>query len=238
MVAEGKTNREIGAALFISESTAGVHVSNILGKLGVSSRTEAAAYAFRVGLVEPTPALDETASAYEEPAADVLALPHPAGWWARLKAQASRHPRSTIVAGGSVVVLTAIMTALAVAVLGETARAASARPVLRQPHWRGDQRAAHHCRRPRAPHPHPGRRPQRRAPRRRPAVIAIRRSFGDGGADSNSCDRISPSADAVAGRQMDGRWRHDRRPNVAGGHAPGRRIRPGHRRRAGLRYRP
>ena len=38
MVAEGKTNREIGAALFISESTAGVHVSNILGKLGVSSR--------------------------------------------------------------------------------------------------------------------------------------------------------------------------------------------------------
>ena len=50
LVAEGYTNRRIAEALFISESTAGVHVSNILGKLGVSSRTEAAAVAVRLGL--------------------------------------------------------------------------------------------------------------------------------------------------------------------------------------------
>jgi DNA-binding CsgD family transcriptional regulator/tetratricopeptide (TPR) repeat protein len=50
LLVEGQTNRQIAEALFISESTAGVHVSNILGKLGVSSRTEAAAVATRLGL--------------------------------------------------------------------------------------------------------------------------------------------------------------------------------------------
>ena len=50
LVAEGYTNRRIADELFISESTAGVHVSNILGKLGVDSRTEAAAIAVRLGL--------------------------------------------------------------------------------------------------------------------------------------------------------------------------------------------
>jgi DNA-binding CsgD family transcriptional regulator len=50
LVAEGYTNRRIAETLFISESTAGVHVSNILGKLGVSTRTEAAAVAVRLGL--------------------------------------------------------------------------------------------------------------------------------------------------------------------------------------------
>jgi DNA-binding CsgD family transcriptional regulator len=50
MVADGLTNREIGSALFITESTAGVHVSNILGKLGVDSRTEAARYAIQAGI--------------------------------------------------------------------------------------------------------------------------------------------------------------------------------------------
>ncbi|MFL5777594.1 MAG: AAA family ATPase [Chloroflexota bacterium] len=50
LVAEGYTNRRIAQSLFISESTAGVHVSNILGKLGVGTRTEAAAVAVRVGL--------------------------------------------------------------------------------------------------------------------------------------------------------------------------------------------
>ncbi len=50
LVAEGQTNRRIAETLFISESTAGVHVSNILGKLGVASRTEAAAVAVRLGL--------------------------------------------------------------------------------------------------------------------------------------------------------------------------------------------
>ena len=52
LVASGHTNRRIADALFISESTAGVHVSNILGKLGVASRTEAAAVAVRLGLAD------------------------------------------------------------------------------------------------------------------------------------------------------------------------------------------
>jgi DNA-binding NarL/FixJ family response regulator len=42
--------RSIGETLFISAKTAGVHVSNILMKLGVTSRTEAAAVAHRLGL--------------------------------------------------------------------------------------------------------------------------------------------------------------------------------------------
>ena len=50
LVAEGYTNRRIADELFISDSTAGVHVSNILGKLGVESRTEAATIAVRLGL--------------------------------------------------------------------------------------------------------------------------------------------------------------------------------------------
>ena len=50
LVAEGYTNRRIAEALFISESTAGVHVSHILAKLGVESRTEAATIAVRLGL--------------------------------------------------------------------------------------------------------------------------------------------------------------------------------------------
>ena len=52
LLVEGHTNKRIAEQLFISESTAGVHVGNILGKLGVSSRTEAATVAARLGLVE------------------------------------------------------------------------------------------------------------------------------------------------------------------------------------------
>ncbi|MBF4161285.1 helix-turn-helix transcriptional regulator [Nocardioides acrostichi] len=52
LVAAGRTNGEIAAQLFISTKTASVHVSNILAKLGVSGRTEAAAVARRRGLVE------------------------------------------------------------------------------------------------------------------------------------------------------------------------------------------
>jgi DNA-binding CsgD family transcriptional regulator len=51
LVAEGRTNRQIGEALFISEKTASVHVSRILSKLGVRSRVEAATAAHRLGLV-------------------------------------------------------------------------------------------------------------------------------------------------------------------------------------------
>ncbi|MUN36441.1 AAA family ATPase [Actinomadura sp. NEAU-AAG5] len=50
LVAEGRNNREIAAALFISPKTASVHVSNILAKLEVTSRTQAAAFAHREGL--------------------------------------------------------------------------------------------------------------------------------------------------------------------------------------------
>ena len=53
LVAEGYTNRRIADELFISESTAGVHVSHILAKLGVESRTEAATVAVRLGLDRP-----------------------------------------------------------------------------------------------------------------------------------------------------------------------------------------
>jgi DNA-binding CsgD family transcriptional regulator/tetratricopeptide (TPR) repeat protein len=52
LLVAGLTNREIGGRLFISENTAGVHVSNVLGKLGVSRRMEAAAIAHRLGLIE------------------------------------------------------------------------------------------------------------------------------------------------------------------------------------------
>ena len=50
LVADGRTNRQIADELFISEKTASVHVSNILAKLGVANRAEAAAVAHRVGL--------------------------------------------------------------------------------------------------------------------------------------------------------------------------------------------
>jgi DNA-binding CsgD family transcriptional regulator/tetratricopeptide (TPR) repeat protein len=50
LVAAGRTNREIGTELYVSEKTASVHVSNILRKLGVASRVEAAAVAQRVGV--------------------------------------------------------------------------------------------------------------------------------------------------------------------------------------------
>jgi DNA-binding NarL/FixJ family response regulator len=50
LVAEGRSNRQIGEALFISGKTASVHVSNILAKLGVEGRGEAAALAHRLGL--------------------------------------------------------------------------------------------------------------------------------------------------------------------------------------------
>jgi DNA-binding CsgD family transcriptional regulator/tetratricopeptide (TPR) repeat protein len=50
LVAAGRSNREIGAELFISAKTVSVHVSNILAKLNAGTRTEAAAIAHRAGL--------------------------------------------------------------------------------------------------------------------------------------------------------------------------------------------
>ncbi|MFF4949061.1 helix-turn-helix transcriptional regulator [Streptomyces chattanoogensis] len=55
LVADGRSNRQIADALFISPKTASVHVSNILAKLGVSGRGEAGAVAHRLRLFgEPT----------------------------------------------------------------------------------------------------------------------------------------------------------------------------------------
>ena len=51
LVCEGHTNREIAAALYISPSTAGLHVSNILRKLGATRRVDAAGVAHRLGLL-------------------------------------------------------------------------------------------------------------------------------------------------------------------------------------------
>jgi len=52
LVAEGLSNADVAERLYISPRTAGVHVSNILAKLGASGRTEAAAIARRDGLLD------------------------------------------------------------------------------------------------------------------------------------------------------------------------------------------
>ena len=51
LVAEGKANKEIAQGLGIGEKTVKTHVSNILAKLGLQSRTQAALYAARLGIV-------------------------------------------------------------------------------------------------------------------------------------------------------------------------------------------
>jgi DNA-binding NarL/FixJ family response regulator len=51
LVAAGRTNRAIAADLFLSEKTVARHVSNIFGKLGVSSRSAATAWAYEQDLV-------------------------------------------------------------------------------------------------------------------------------------------------------------------------------------------
>jgi DNA-binding NarL/FixJ family response regulator len=53
LLGQGMSNREIGAALFITERTARTYVSNILGKLGLASRTQAALWAVEHKLAEP-----------------------------------------------------------------------------------------------------------------------------------------------------------------------------------------
>lgn len=50
-LAHGRTNREIAAALFISEETVKTHLGNILGKLQLSHRTQAVIYALKQGLI-------------------------------------------------------------------------------------------------------------------------------------------------------------------------------------------
>jgi len=54
LLAEGKSNKEIAQSLNIGEQTVKTHVSHILNKLGVPSRTLAALYAIRIGLAPPS----------------------------------------------------------------------------------------------------------------------------------------------------------------------------------------
>jgi DNA-binding CsgD family transcriptional regulator/tetratricopeptide (TPR) repeat protein len=53
LVATGKTNRQVGEELFISEKTVSVHLSRVMSKLGVGSRTEAVSAAYAGGLLDP-----------------------------------------------------------------------------------------------------------------------------------------------------------------------------------------
>jgi DNA-binding NarL/FixJ family response regulator len=55
-VANGLSNQQIADALVISERTAQTHVSNILSKLGVASKTQAALLAIREGIAPTSPA--------------------------------------------------------------------------------------------------------------------------------------------------------------------------------------
>jgi DNA-binding NarL/FixJ family response regulator len=56
LLAQGQSNKEIARNLTVSEQTVKTHVSRILAKLGVQSRTQATLYAIRTGLVTPGPA--------------------------------------------------------------------------------------------------------------------------------------------------------------------------------------
>lgn len=62
LIAAGRSNAQIARELFISPKTASVHVSNILAKLGVGGRVEAAAVAHRLGLLGPTGAVPRRGS--------------------------------------------------------------------------------------------------------------------------------------------------------------------------------
>ena len=55
LLAEGATNKEIGATLFISENTVKTHLRNIMDKLHIAKRSQAAAYAIRAGIQRSNP---------------------------------------------------------------------------------------------------------------------------------------------------------------------------------------
>ena len=50
-IVAGKSNKDIGSALFISEATVKTHVNSLLSKLGVEDRTQAATTALQLGIV-------------------------------------------------------------------------------------------------------------------------------------------------------------------------------------------
>jgi DNA-binding NarL/FixJ family response regulator len=53
LVAEGRTNRQVGEALYISEKTVSVHLSRVMAKLGAAGRTDAVAIGYERGLIPP-----------------------------------------------------------------------------------------------------------------------------------------------------------------------------------------
>jgi DNA-binding NarL/FixJ family response regulator len=63
LLAEGKAQREIASALVISEKTVSTHIQHLLAKLGVHSRAQAVAAAYRLGLVEPGASAPTSAAA-------------------------------------------------------------------------------------------------------------------------------------------------------------------------------
>jgi RNA polymerase sigma factor (sigma-70 family) len=53
LIVQGLTNKQIAELLCISQATVKTHVENIIGKLGVSDRTQAAVWAVRAGVAGP-----------------------------------------------------------------------------------------------------------------------------------------------------------------------------------------
>lgn len=76
LVATGATNQQIANGLGISVNTVKVHLRNVFGKIGAASRTEAALYAVRTGVISPEPdtAMQSVAVADDEPPEPVAAV--------------------------------------------------------------------------------------------------------------------------------------------------------------------